>query len=91
MMGLVLATLLLLCFTGVAFGFVTQAPNNQAVRIRRDITTRAFVTAGLVQETKEKAKTAVATGPTTPKITTLTSAEEYMDFLLEDDRLCMVK
>jgi hypothetical protein len=91
MMALLLATLLLLCFTGVALGFVTQAPNNQAVRIRRDTTTRAFVTADLVQETKEKTKTAVTTGPTTPKITALKSAEEYKDFLLEDDRLCMVK
>ena len=78
----------LLCLSSLSSGFVTQNPNRSA-RIRL---TETYVATPLdcVKE-GEKQKENNPRGPSKPKITTLDSAEDYIDFLSEDDRLCMVK
>jgi hypothetical protein len=39
----------------------------------------------------EKQALRTKTGPRRPKVNQLSNAEDYMDFLLEDEKLCMVK
>jgi hypothetical protein len=80
---------LLLCFCSLSLGFVAQTPILRSARIRN---TRAFVATpldGLDEEQKQKEDT--PKGQQKPKIITLSSAQEYIDFVSEDDRLCMVK
>jgi hypothetical protein len=79
---------LLLCFCSLSLGFVAQAPI-RSVRMRN---TRSFVATpldDLYEEQRQKEDT--PKGPQKPKITTISSAQEYIDFVSEDDRLCMVK
>jgi hypothetical protein len=78
-----LAALTLLCISSLSYGFVLQTPH-QPVIIRNTRGAFATVCAVDVKETKH-----IKTGR--PQITKISSAEEYLDFLVEDDRLCMVK
>jgi len=71
-------------FIGFTAGFVTQTPI-PSTRIR---STRVFV-ATPIDGGKRQNRDAHNTPK--PKITTISSAEEYLDFIAEDDRLCMVK
>lgn len=85
-------TFMLLVAMNLASGFTIDHPG-QGTRIRD---TRAFVATAsrpLVEESSSKAP-ATLNPPTTagkPKITQLKSAEDYRNFLEEDDRLSMIK
>jgi hypothetical protein len=84
---------MLLIATNLAYGFVVDK-GSAGTRIRN---TRAFVATApakpLVEPVQEPAvsttRNQYAIGK--PKITSLESAEDYRNFLEEDDRLCMVK
>jgi len=83
-------TFMLLIATNLAYGFVVDK-GSAGTRIRN---TRAFVATApakpLVQEPAvSTTRNQYAIGK--PKITSLESAEDYRNFLEEDDRLCMVK
>lgn len=81
---------MLLIVTNLAYGFMIDHPV-QGARIRD---TRAFVATASRPLVEEAAQAPViinqpATGQ--PKITQLKSAEDYRNFIEEDDRLCMIK
>lgn len=83
-------TFMLLIVTNLAYGFMIDHPV-QGARIRD---TRAFVATASRPLVEEAAQAPViinqpATGK--PKITQLKSAEDYRNFIEEDDRLCMIK
>jgi hypothetical protein len=83
-------TCLMLIATNLAYGFMVDRPGQGG--LIRD--TRAFVATAsetLVESSAEVPATLNQPATGKPKITQLDSAEDYRNFLEEDDRLCMIK
>jgi hypothetical protein len=84
-------TFLILIAVNLASGFMMDSPG-QGARIRD---TRAFVATASRPLVESPAKVPVtvnrpaSTGK--PKVTQLETADDYRNFLEEDDRLCMIK
>ena len=95
MMKIIFACLLCFCCS-LSLGFVTQTlptQSSSATRIRYENTRARVATTpldGLLEEKKQQTKGRQQQNQK-PKITSISSAEEYLNFLVEDERLCMVK
>lgn len=82
------STLVLLLVVSAVFGFTIDHPG-QLPRIRD---TRVFAAAAASRPRVEPSKSITVTSPTgRPNIVELNGAEEFRNFLEEDDRLTMVK
>jgi len=80
---------LILSFCSLSSAFTSPAFSKGNLERIRSQSTRAFVSSSI--DTAQRQSTETPTGARKSKIVTISSAEEYLDFLAEDDRLCMVK
>ena len=68
-------------------GFVQQVPTNRRMQQQ----SQTLVNVATPMDDVKECHNDMPNGHEKPKITSINSAEEYLDFLAQDDRLCMVK
>ena len=93
MVKLVVSSIVSIIISSTTNAFVIPAPDAQNVRgVSPDSVSNTIGNVDIRNAPKVLTRTTNnKNGPKKVKITELDSAEDYIDFLLKDDRLCMVK